>query len=379
MLVTPLIHEDHTRESMPFSVEAAGGPAGAPSVAPASGWAAEVAATQSRKITHHAPALAARTQATRHPASLLPGCVAPPPAPTTVGALNTARRAQLRHMQQYNIVSNAPLVLEALVPAGHAAHHHPSHDARHGALSLTCTNLRPVDSDVDSTGRPVRVQSAVFFGGRTMTAALRDPSLSLTTTRTVAHQPAASALESSVALDTAARKYWQTHNFDPLLQRYVDGEKEAAERTAEAEAAAAWRHHRGRSQPPVGRYDTLGRASTARLAERRGSGDGGGGAGDGSSGVYYNGDATGSSRPVAGKPSPWNADDPFVGAPQAAAGAACGVGCVARRRYAHYAAELGAQGLAAQAEGDRRTLARSSRGPPLVHQAAYNVITGLDV
>ena len=333
------------------------------SAPPARTWADEIATTQRKKLTntHH------MVCASKAPApladNLLAGCAVPEDAAPSISALNAARRRQQQHECTYDVVSNAPRIVEALLPEDHAKPH-PSHAKRHTPQSLTWTNLRPLEADRDAGGRPVRTQRELLFGGRTLSkpARLLPPTAAAATSRTIEHVlPTQADRDAELAL--SARKFWRTHNFHPISQQYVDGDKETVERAGEHVRLQQWAERRSRGQ-------------IAPQTHLRGT---------------QIVSPTSTSRGAASF-SQITRIDPFELPAAGGGGSLCSVGIVQRRRHAHYAAELGERGEARADDDERRCYARVARGMAAVAATAesqyqsqqhhvrprYNVITGAE-
>ena len=140
---------------------------------------------------------------------------------------NEARDAQLKHVQDHDLLSKWPKVEQPPPPPARAVSRTFGGGAPYDILSNSDIPLE-LQSDAARSLRPQRP----LVDYRPSLA--RHRAVDVLSNEYVVNDAERKARDEAVARERAVRRYWQTHNFDPLLQRYCDPDKEAAaQRVAE--------------------------------------------------------------------------------------------------------------------------------------------------
>ena len=255
----------------------------------AASWGEAVAATQQEKLTQSAPlepralAAAAAGAITRakgfgrgtsfHPVTGTftdPAREAAAVAHSASDAVlrgNLARDRQLRHLQSYDLLNGRALVPEPPLPSAR-----PATESLGSRVPYNILSGQPLP-DLLLTRRaahPRLAAAAQAAPPRPLfnhaPSLVRRRAIDPVSGRHVEGEEAKSAAEAAAARERAQRRFWQTRNFDPLLQRYEDAAKDAAyEDSVRAAGAAAGvaqaarlpaaiRYTQGRAYDSVGHY-----------------------------------------------------------------------------------------------------------------------------
>ncbi len=162
---------------------------------------------------------------------------------------NAARDFQLKHNAAHDPVSNLPRVLEPPPPPRREASRTFASGAPFDILSGT--PLPPeLQSDAAKAARPPR--PLVNYAASAVRRRAVDI---LSNTYRVDHE-ARAGRDATVARTAALKRYWETHNFNPLTQTYYDADKEAAAAEVSALAVAVQGAAQAARLPPSLRIRT---------------------------------------------------------------------------------------------------------------------------
>jgi hypothetical protein len=158
---------------------------------------------------------------------------------------NAARDRQLKQMQDHNVVTKLPYVEQPPPPPPKEASRTYASGAPWHILS---GDPLPQDlqSDAARTFRPPR--PLINY----TPSLVRRRAVDILSNKYLADDASRQQRDAARARDTALRRYWQTHNFDPITQTYYDPDKEAAAREiAELSKTVQGQAQRARLPPSV--------------------------------------------------------------------------------------------------------------------------------
>jgi hypothetical protein len=173
---------------------------------------------------------------------------------------NLARDRQLKHMQSFNLLTGRPVVQEPPAPPRRA----PS-DALSSRVPYNILTAAPLP-DLLLTARAADPAAAARAQGdparplyNHAPTLVRRRAVDIVTSRFIVGDAERSAAEAAAGRERAVRRFWQTRNFDPLLQRFEDPAKDAAYEDAARQAEAVQGVAQAARLPACIRY-TQGRA-----------------------------------------------------------------------------------------------------------------------
>jgi hypothetical protein len=173
---------------------------------------------------------------------------------------NLARDRQLKHVQSFNLLTGRPVVLEPPPPRLRAPSETLSSRVPYNILTaaplpdllLTARAADPAAA-ARAQGDPAR---PLYNHAPTL---VRRRAIDIVTSRFVVGDAERSAAEAAAARERSVRRFWQTRNFDPLLQRFEDPARDAAYDDAARQAEAVQGVAQAARLPACIRY-TQGRA-----------------------------------------------------------------------------------------------------------------------
>ncbi len=173
---------------------------------------------------------------------------------------NLARDRQLKHLQSFNLLTGRPVVQEPPLPPPRA----PS-DALSSRVPYNILTAAPLP-DLLLTARaadPAQAARAQGDPARPLynhaPTLVRRRAIDIVTSRFIVGDAEKSAAEADAARERSVRRFWQTRNFDPLLQRFEDPARDAAYEDAARQAEAVQGVAQAARLPACIRY-TQGRA-----------------------------------------------------------------------------------------------------------------------
>ena len=185
---------------------------------------------------------------------------------------NLARDRQLKHLQTFNLLTGRPLVQEPPLPPARPPSETLSSRVPYNILTAAPLPDLLLTARAADPGAAARAQGEparpLYNHAPTL---VRRRAIDIVSSRFLVGDAERSAAEGAAARERAVRRFWQTRNFDPLLQRYEDPAKDAAYEDGARQAEAVQGVAAAARLPACLRY-TEGRAYDSVLHAPRDEG-----------------------------------------------------------------------------------------------------------